>query len=59
MRGHGMADCPVLKDESEHIFKRCRKCGSTEHKTNLCSAKLSPGIFITNKLFQVATLKIT
>ena len=43
MRGHGMADCPILKDESEHIFKRCRKCGSTEHKSSLCSAKLAPG----------------
>lgn len=43
MPGHGMADCPVAKNDSEHVFNMCFKCGSTEHKSGVCTAKLTEG----------------
>jgi len=54
MPGHGMADCPVAKDDSEHVFNMCFKCGSTEHKSSLCTAKLTQGNKETVQCFLVS-----
>jgi len=41
--GHGMSDCPVLKEDYEQGADICFKCGSTEHAAKVCSAKMEPG----------------
>jgi len=45
MPGHGMADCPILKDDMEQSTNICFKCGSSEHLARVCSAKVPKGIF--------------
>lgn len=43
MAGHGMADCPKLMEDNEQGTGICFKCGSTEHKSHTCTAKIQPG----------------
>lgn len=43
MPGHGMADCPVLSQDNEQGTGICFKCGSTEHKSHTCTAKVEAG----------------
>nr|CAB3267893.1 ZF(CCHC)-16 zinc finger protein [Phallusia mammillata] len=43
MPGHGMADCPMVKDDVEQGTDICFKCGSTEHRSSVCTAKVTKG----------------
>uniref|UniRef100_F6UQ68 CCHC-type domain-containing protein n=1 Tax=Ciona intestinalis TaxID=7719 RepID=F6UQ68_CIOIN len=43
MPGHGMADCPAVKNDMEQGTDICFKCGSTEHLSNVCSVKVPAG----------------
>lgn len=43
MPGHGMADCPKLLEDNEQGTGVCFKCGSTEHSSHDCTAKLPAG----------------
>uniref|UniRef100_H2ZJN0 CCHC-type domain-containing protein n=1 Tax=Ciona savignyi TaxID=51511 RepID=H2ZJN0_CIOSA len=43
MPGHGMADCPSLKNDMEQGTDICFKCGSTEHLATLCTVKVPAG----------------
>lgn len=43
MPGHGMADCPRMLRDNEQGTGICFKCGSTEHTSHTCSAKVVPG----------------
>jgi len=51
MPGHGMADCPILKDDMEQSTNICFKCGSSEHLARVCSAKVPKGKLLFAKCF--------
>lgn len=43
MPGHGMADCPKMLRDNEQGVGICFKCGSTEHNSRTCTAKVTSG----------------